>query len=161
MTSTSMASGKSNVPSSGVRVSPLGLTIKLSGTHLSGSPAEAALTPPHRTIPITYGAPPRRDMVRCIRLDRTNRPSHFFLWSMISTGRMGACHQPHRQGLSLKQIEKHCQPATGSVSPPTQLREGRECVLHDYGAVRLWSCAHVRVPWIRAGGRTERRYCKP
>ena len=24
-----------------------------------------------------------------------------------------------------------------------------------------WSCAHVRVPWTQAGGRTERRYCNP
>jgi hypothetical protein len=26
---------------------------------------------------------------------------------------------------------------------------------------RLWWCVHVRVPWIRAGGATQRRYCKP
>jgi hypothetical protein len=25
---------------------------------------------------------------------------------------------------------------------------------------RLWSCVHVRVPWIIVGARTQRRYCK-
>jgi hypothetical protein len=27
-------------------------------------------------------------------------------------------------------------------------------------SMSLWSCARVRVPWNRAGGRAERRYCK-
>ena len=43
-----------------------------------------------------------------------------------------------------------CLPA--HLTAPTQWREGRECDPRDGG-----SCAHVRVPGIRAA----RRYCKP
>jgi hypothetical protein len=42
------------------------------------------------------------------------------------------------------------------VSPPN-VAEGRRRVRPPCP----WSCAHVRVPWTQAGGRTERRYCNP
>jgi hypothetical protein len=42
------------------------------------------------------------------------------------------------------------------VSRPTQRREGRECVSHDCGAVRMCACHG-----LEQGRHTERRYCKP